>query len=122
VVLGAIVLLWNPLGKPPKAEPTGVQLWPVAELPKAMVADKPLSVRVGFPHGLTPTDDPCVFVYSGAVPDVLPKTYEIHFREPPAFPARPPIVEGRAGFIADDLRRGSGVPGYVVLRDAVLVK
>lgn len=115
--MGAIVVFFNPLGKPKDAEPQGVQLWPVAELPKA-VTDKPMTVRVAFPHPLFPTSDPRVFTYSGAVVDVLPKVYEIHFAAVPEFTRPPIVVEGVATFVPDAERRGSGAAGFVRLEQA----
>lgn len=83
-----------------------------------------MSVRVGLQRAPVPTDDPLVWTYHPSDnADLWPKVYELHFTSPPAFPSRPPcVVEGVAVFVPDDLRRASGVGGYVRIEGATVRK
>lgn len=105
--------------------PTDPQPWPVASLPKHLYHSpgSVRSARVSFPLHLQPTADPLVWRYHpGHPPAVAPMTYEVHFDSPPSFPAVPPVTVTATveGLKLDPVRRLNGVPGFIVLRHAVL--
>lgn len=119
----ALVVVW--LGcRTPEPEPA-VELWPVAGLPKHVyhTGRAGFTAEVSFQHPLTPTADPCVYLYHPGRPvSVCPASYEIRFARPPAqFQPSPVVVRGRVEVIrADAVRRVSGVPGRLVLCGCVL--
>jgi len=78
-------------------------------------------VRVAYPLRLSPTPDPLVYEFRPGS-DQLPPTHRVHFADPPALPARlPVVVVGTVEGIAPDLvMRTNNVPGAVVIRGAVV--
>lgn len=120
-LVGGAATAWL-LSRPPSV-PSDPVYWPVSELPKSLRDGLPSGpVRVSFLLPLTSTADPLVWHYHPGRPvEVAPATYSIRFVREPKFPARLPVtVEGFAAFAPDGVRRVNGVPGVVVLSDAVL--
>lgn len=77
-------------------------------------------VVVAFPLPLVPMNDPLVWRFRPGTAAL--DTYRIHFRHPPqAFiPGHPVVVEATVEKIEYDMElRPSGVPGVLVLSDAV---